>query len=82
MKKRLDVVLVERGLAESRSQAQAISRGGYTLIPLRLYFKQGRVKVELGLAKGKKTHDKRHDIATKTADRETRAAIGRGRKGE
>jgi SsrA-binding protein len=61
---------------------KAISRGGYTLIPLRLYFKQGRVKVELGLAKGKKTHDKRHDIATKTADRETRAAIGRGRKGE
>jgi SsrA-binding protein len=60
---------------------KAISRGGYTLIPLRLYFKQGRVKVELGLAKGKKTHDKRHDIATKTADRETRAAIGRGRKG-
>ena len=61
---------------------KAISRGGYTLIPLRLYFKQGRVKVELGLAKGKKTHDKRHDIASKTADRETRAAIGRGRKGE
>ncbi len=61
---------------------KAIARGGYTLIPLRLYFKNGRIKVELGLAKGKKTHDKRHEIATKTADRETRAAIGRGRKGE
>ena len=68
--------------AEIEQIDKAISRGGYTLIPLRLYFKQGRVKVELGLAKGKKTHDKRHDIATKTAERETRAAIGRGRKGE
>jgi SsrA-binding protein len=61
---------------------QEISRGGLTVIPLRLYFKEGRVKVELGVAKGKKTHDKRQDIAKKTADREARAAIGRGRKGE
>ncbi len=61
---------------------KAISRGGFTLIPLRLYFKSGRVKVELGLAKGKKTHDKRADIAKKTADREARAAIGRGRRGD
>jgi SsrA-binding protein len=61
---------------------KAISRGGYTLIPLRLYFKKGRIKVELGLAKGKKTHDKRADIARKTADREARAAVGRGRKGD
>jgi len=60
---------------------KAVARGGYTLIPLRLYFKRGRVKVELGLAKGKKTHDKRADIARKTDERETRAAIGRGRKG-
>jgi SsrA-binding protein len=61
---------------------ESIMRGGLTVIPLRLYFKEGRVKVELGVAKGKKTHDKRQDIATKTADREARAAIGRGRKGE
>jgi SsrA-binding protein len=61
---------------------EEISRGGLTVIPLRLYFKEGRVKVELGLAKGKKVHDKRQDIAKKTADREARAAIGRGRKGE
>jgi SsrA-binding protein len=59
-----------------------ISRGGFTVIPLRLYFKDGRVKVELGVAKGKKIHDKRQDIAKKTADREAREAIGRGRKGE
>jgi SsrA-binding protein len=58
----------------------AIARGGYTVVPLRLYFKKGRVKVELGLAKGKKTVDKRADIARKDADREARAAMGRARK--
>jgi SsrA-binding protein len=68
--------------SEIRQLDEAIMRGGLTVIPLRLYFKEGRVKVELGVAKGKKTHDKRQDIATKTADREARAAIGRGRKGE
>ena len=61
---------------------EEISRGGFTVIPLRLYFKDGRVKVELGVAKGKKTHDKRQDIARKTAEREAKAAIGRGRRGE
>jgi len=57
-----------------------ITRGGYTLIPLRLYFKEGRIKVELGLAKGKKKVDKRQDIAKKTADREAKVAMGRARK--
>jgi SsrA-binding protein len=60
---------------------KAVARGGYTLIPLRLYWKRGNVKVELGLAKGKKTHDKRRDIAKKTDDREARAAMGRRTKG-
>ena len=64
-----------------RQIEEGIGRGGFTLIPLRLYFKAGRAKVELGLAKGKKTVDKRHDIAKKTADREARQAIGRARKG-
>ena len=59
---------------------RAVSREGMTLVPLRLYFRRGRVKVELGLAKGKKTHDKRADIARKTADREALAAMGRARK--
>lgn len=59
---------------------RAVSRDGMTLVPIRLYFKNGRVKVELGLAKGKKTHDKRSDIARKTADREAKAAMGRARK--
>jgi SsrA-binding protein len=60
---------------------EAIAREGYTLVPLRLYFKNGRLKVELGLARGKKVHDKRADIAKKTAEREARAAMGRARKG-
>jgi SsrA-binding protein len=59
----------------------ATMRGGFTIVPLRLYFKKGRVKVELGVAKGKKLHDKRADMAKKTADREARAAMGRARKG-
>ena len=43
---------------------------GYSLIPLSVYFKDGKVKVELSLAKGKKLYDKRHDIADRDADRE------------
>ncbi len=66
--------------AEIAKIEKAIAREGYTLVPLRLYFKRGRVKVELGLAKGKKVHDKRADIARKTADREAREVMGRARK--
>lgn len=61
---------------------RALTRDGFTLVPIRLYLKRGRVKVELGLGKGKKLHDKRADIAKKTAEREARAAIGRARRGE
>ena len=43
---------------------------GYTAIPLRLYFKYGKVKVEIGLAKGKKLHDKREDLKIKDLKRE------------
>ncbi|MEI7891769.1 MAG: SsrA-binding protein SmpB [Myxococcales bacterium] len=56
---------------------KALARKGLTLVPLSLFFKNGRVKVELSLGRGKKTVDKRHDLAKKTADREARAAIGR-----
>ncbi|MGI6109535.1 MAG: SsrA-binding protein SmpB [Eubacteriaceae bacterium] len=44
-------------------------REGYTLVPLSLYFKNGKVKLELALAKGKKIYDKRQSIAKKDADR-------------
>jgi SsrA-binding protein len=48
---------------------------GMTLVPLRLYFKNGRVKVAVCLAKGKKEYDKRETIKRREADRETRAAV-------
>ena len=48
---------------------------GMTLVPVRLYFKNGRVKVAVSLAKGKKDYDKRETIKRREADRETRAAV-------
>jgi SsrA-binding protein len=48
---------------------------GMTLVPVRLYFKNGRVKVALSLAKGKKEYDKRETIKRRETDRETRAAV-------
>jgi len=48
---------------------------GMTLVPVRLYYKKGRVKVAVSLAKGKKEYDKRETIKRREADRETREAI-------
>ena len=48
---------------------------GLTLVPLEMYFKKGRVKVLIALAKGKQAHDKRETIRRREADRETRAAV-------
>ncbi|NIQ03369.1 MAG: SsrA-binding protein SmpB, partial [Nitrospinaceae bacterium] len=50
---------------------------GHSLIPLKLYFKNGRVKVELAIAKGKKTHDKRETLKKREADREIARAMKR-----
>lgn len=47
-----------------------IKEKGYTLVPLQVYFKDGKVKVEVGLARGKKLYDKREDIARKDQKRE------------
>ena len=47
-----------------------VQQKGLTLVPLQLYFKSGKVKVELGIAKGKKLYDKRDDIAKRDAKRE------------
>ncbi|MEJ2104027.1 MAG: SsrA-binding protein SmpB [Ignavibacteriaceae bacterium] len=64
----------ERKLLLNRSEIRKLigktKEKGLTLIPLRLYFKNGRVKVELALAKGKKVYDKRRDIAKKDFQRE------------
>jgi SsrA-binding protein len=54
---------------------------GLTLVPLSLYFKDGRAKVEIALARGKKAYDKRQAIAKREADREARAEMGRRAKG-
>jgi SsrA-binding protein len=48
---------------------------GLTLVPTRLYFKNGKVKVSIALAKGKQDHDKRETMRRREADRETRAAV-------
>jgi SsrA-binding protein len=48
---------------------------GMTLVPLRLYFKSGTVKVALGVARGKQMHDKRETLKRREVDRETRAAV-------
>jgi len=53
---------------------------GLTLIPTRIYFKNGRVKVELALARGKQQWDKRETERRRTADREAREAVARARK--
>jgi SsrA-binding protein len=53
---------------------------GLTLIPTRMYFKNARVKVELALARGKQLWDKRETERRRTADREAREAMARGRK--
>jgi SsrA-binding protein len=53
---------------------QALAREGATAVPMRLYFKRGRVKVEVGVGKGKKRYDKRADIAKRDAEREARQA--------
>ncbi len=57
--------------------AGAVSQKGYTLVPLRIYTKEGRAKVELGLARGKKRYDKRQTIKEREAAREMDAAIRR-----
>jgi SsrA-binding protein len=48
---------------------------GITIVPLKAYFKNGRVKVEIGLARGKRAHDKREAIKRKDIERETRQAV-------
>ena len=55
--------------------------GGLTLVPLRVYFSSGKVKVEIALAQGKKSYDKRQDLAKRDAAREMARTIGRRAKG-
>jgi len=53
---------------------------GYTLVPTRMYFRNGKIKCEIALAKGKQSWDKRETERQRTADREAREAVARSRK--
>ncbi len=67
--------------AEIDRMASRVNERGLTVVPLAMYFKDGRAKVELALARGKKTYDKRQAIAKRDAERETQRELGRRAKG-
>jgi SsrA-binding protein len=60
---------------ELRKLIGAVERKGYTLMPLRLYWKHGLAKLEVALAKGKQAHDKRDDLKKRETDREMQRAL-------
>ena len=67
--------------AEIEKIERRVSERGLTIVPLSLYFSDGRAKVEIALARGKKSWDKRQAIAERTANREKEQALGRHLKG-
>jgi SsrA-binding protein len=74
-KRRRKLLLHRREIARFAEKA---SQRGFTLVPLRMYFKEGRAKVELAVARGKQQHDKRQDQKKAEAQRDIRRAMGRG----
>jgi SsrA-binding protein len=66
---------------ELRKIAGKLKESGLTLVPIALYFKDGYAKVEIGIAKGRKAHDKRQAIAERESNREIQKATGRRSKG-
>jgi len=74
----------ERKLLLNRAEIDKLdmrtAQGGLTIVPLRLYWKNGRAKMELGLAKGRTKGDKRHNLAERDADREIETAFNRAQK--
>ena len=66
--------------SEIRRLDSQVTRQGFTLIPLEMYFKNGRVKVLLGLCKGKQLHDKRDSMAKRDSDREIQRALRQRQK--
>ena len=67
--------------AEIRKLKAQVQRDGYTLIPLKVYLKDGRMKLELGVCQGKQLHDKRDDMANKDAQRDIQRALRANNKG-
>ncbi|NLX83208.1 MAG: SsrA-binding protein SmpB [Clostridiales bacterium] len=68
--------------SEIRKLQGAVSRQGYTLIPLQLYLRDSLVKLELGVCRGKRLHDKRDDLARKDAERDMERAMRRGQRSQ
>ena len=77
--RRVRKLLLHRG--EIERLIGKTKESGLTLVPLSIYFSHGLVKVELALARGKRSYDKRQDLARRDADREVRRALGRRAKG-
>jgi SsrA-binding protein len=77
--RRVRKLLLKRG--EIDRLMGKVRESGLTLVPLSVYFSDGWAKLELGLARGKRAYDKRHDLAKRDADREISRAMGRRRKG-
>ncbi|MGF3057241.1 SsrA-binding protein SmpB [Microbacterium sp. YY-01] len=79
--KRVRKLLLHR--EEIARLGHAVAAGGYTIVPLRLYFKDGRAKVEIALAKGKREYDKRQTLRERQDTREAERAMRlRNRMGE
>jgi SsrA-binding protein len=76
--KRVRKLLVHR--QEITKMLGKLQQRGYTLVPLSLYFKNGRAKVELGLGKGRTKGDRRQQLKSTIAEKEAREAMGRARK--
>ena len=68
--------------AEIRKLSARMKEGGLTLVPLTLYFKDGKAKIELAVAKGKKVHDKRAALMERQAGREIEREVSRRRSGK
>lgn len=66
--------------AEIRKLDGLVMRQGYTLVPLEIYLKDGRMKLQLGLCKGKQLHDKRDSMAKRDSDMEIRRALRNSQK--
>src|SRR6478672_5398592 len=65
---------------EIDSMIGKVRERGFTIVPTRMYFKNGRAKIEIALARGKDTHDKRRDISKRDADRQIQRALKESRR--
>ena len=77
-KRKRKLLLHRAEIDKLRSKSQET---GHTIVPLALYFKDGRAKVEIALARGKKEYDKRHALAERQASRDAEREVGRRLKG-